>query len=106
MSIITKSAVFLEDLARLTKDRKLAQEVCQLIEQWESQEKNKKKERQKNGIKKAKDEGVTFGRPKIKEPDNFNRICDQYIRGELSASAAALLCGMGVSTFYRRIRDY
>lgn len=101
-----KKALFIEKLVSLTKSRELAEAVLAFIEDWQKQEAEHKKECQKKGIKEAKEQGVTFGRPKIKEPENFNCICDRYLDGQITAASAALLCNMGVSTFYRRVRGY
>ena len=79
--------------------------ICEIVENWEKQKSMSKKEKQQKGIQKARESGVTFGRPRLREPENFPKICRRYFHGEISAVVAAEACGMGVSTFYRRVRD-
>lgn len=95
-----------EDLDSIIRDKEVYQEVVDLMESYISEEMSQKKISQKKGIEKARKQGVNFGRPKIKEPDNFDSICEKYFSGELNANSAAEICGMGVSTFYRRVRIY
>lgn len=93
----------LKELEKLVQDQDIAFKICSTVEKWINEEQEHKRECQKMGIKKARENGVSFGRPRIKEPDNFEKICLQYMEGQLTAAAAARLCGMGVSTFYRRV---
>lgn len=93
----------IKELMQLTQDKEMAQKICLMVERWFSDEQEHKRKCQKEGIEKARKKGVAFGRPRIQEPDNFDRICSQYMEGELNAAAAAKLCNMGVSTFYRRV---
>lgn len=80
--------------------------ICDVVEKWEQYRGLERKERQKEGIKKAREKGVTFGRPRLEEPKNFEKICNRVLSRELSAILAAEACGMGLSTFYRRINRY
>lgn len=64
------------------------------------------KKRQKEGMQKARESGVVLGRPKIRMPERFDQIVEEWEKGNVKAAMAAQLCGMGVSTFYRRARDY
>lgn len=82
------------------KHDKLLNALCK----WDEEEKLKKACKQKAGIEAARENGVVIGRPKIKDPDNFEKICKRFFNHEVSAIVAAEACGMGVSTFYRRIR--
>lgn len=93
----------IKQLMQLTQDEEMAQKICFMVENWFSSEKEYKRKCQKEGIEKARKKGVSFGRPRIQEPENFDRICIQYLEGELTAAAAAKLCNMGMSTFYRRV---
>ena len=58
------------------------------------------------GIAAAKANGMKFGRPVIKAPDNFPDIVQRWERGTIRAHEAAELCGMCESTFYHRLREY
>lgn len=93
-------------IEKMVGDRATAEEIVSLVCQYENQEKESNKKKQKKGIEDARENGVMFGRPRIKEPSNFKEIMDSYLNGELSAAVAAKTCKMGVSTFYRRMSDY
>jgi len=49
---------------------------------------------------------MKFGRPVIKAPSNFPEIVEKWENGILKAYEAAEMCGMCVSTFYHRLREY
>lgn len=91
-------------IEKLVKDPSLTEEIMGLIHQCEEKEKESRKISQKKGIEVARENGVNFGRPRIKEPEYFEKICIRFFNREISAIVAAEACGMGVSTFYRRIR--
>lgn len=97
---------FIAGLAQTLGSDRLAELAYIFVEQWMADEGRLRRECQKEGIKKARKKGVSFGRPKIQEPENFTKICEQYIKGEITAVSGAELCRMGISTFYRRVRDY
>lgn len=93
-------------IEKVVGDREMAEVVVSLVRQFENEEKESNKKKQKKGIEDARENGVMFGRPRIKEPSNFKEIMESYVNGELSAVVAAKACGMGVSTFYRRMSGY
>lgn len=96
----------LKELSKVIKDDECMEAVKMIFEEWEQQEKEKRLVSQKNGILEAKEKGVSFGRPRIQGPNNFPNICEQFIAGKITADSGAKLCQMGISTFYRRVRDY
>lgn len=96
----------LEKLMDYLQDEEKVTGICSILEECERNEHRQKQECQKKGIQKAKAKGVTFGRPRIKEPDNFEMIYYQYMNKEITAGAAARLCSMALSTFYRRGREF
>lgn len=96
----------LEILMEKLKDREAAEKICELFEGISNSEKNKRCLKQKEGIKKARESGVALGRPKLKVPDNFEHILAEWDKGGIRAETAAKACGMGISTFYRRARNY
>ena len=63
-------------------------------------------QRQAEGIKAAKLNGVVFGRPIITIPDNFPQVIKDWKTGKISAEEAARRCNMSIATFYRRLREY
>ncbi len=60
---------------------------------------------QAKGIAAAREKGVHLGRPRIEPPANFPMVLKQYLDGNLTATIAASLCGVAVSTFYRMKRE-
>lgn len=63
------------------------------------------KERQQEGIKLAKSKGIKFGRPKIKNPQNFSSVAEEFLSHKLSSKEAIQLSGFTKGTFYRRIKE-
>ena len=49
---------------------------------------------------------VQFGRPEHPLPPNFRRVYDRWAMGEIAGTEAAELCGMSVTSFYRRAKKY
>lgn len=97
---------FYEQLLKIVGSKEKFEKICELIEIRDEEEKEWRRNIQMEGIQKAKENGVSLGRPKIDLPENFEEICAKYKEGKLSAQDGASLCNMGISTFYRRIRDY
>ncbi len=60
------------------------------------------RQRQKEGIEAARKKGVQFGRPPKPVPENFVQVYNQWIKKEINGKVAAGLCGLSMSTFYRR----
>lgn len=60
------------------------------------------RQRQKEGIEAAKKRGVQFGRPPKPVPKNFVQVYNRWIKKEISGETAAGLCGLSMSTFYRK----
>lgn len=97
--------MFRKRLAVLVKDSTLVEAICNLYEEEQRRQSEVRREKQMIGIAKARSAGKTLGRPKLKEPDNFEEIVRTWQRKKINAAEAAKLCGIGVSTFYRRVRD-
>ena len=76
--------------------------VLQVLSFVAENERKSIRERQKEGIEAAKQRGVQFGRPKKPLPENFIQISNRWLLGEIRGSDAARMCGMPVSSFYRK----
>lgn len=63
------------------------------------------RQRQKEGIEIAKEQGRYKGRPP-KEPDNFAEIYGQWKKGTITATSAGRQLGISRSTFYRKAAAY
>ena len=64
------------------------------------------RQRQMEGIKIAKDNGVRFGRPKIQYPSNFECIYSQWKYGRIKGVDAMRMLGFKKTTFYKAVREY
>lgn len=66
----------------------------------------KKEKRQREGIKqmKARGEWDKYGRPRIKQPDNWKEVIQSWKAGEITAVEAMRLTGMKKSSFYKLIK--
>lgn len=94
-----------EMLNRVLQDEEKTETVLNIFEQFEEEEDKRRSIKQKEGIERAKEQGVTFGRPRAHIPDEFESIKKEWECGQLTAPVAAALCGIGVSTFYRKVRE-
>ena len=63
------------------------------------------KTRQRQGIDIALAQGVKFGRPKIKKPDNFNEIVSQWKNKDITAREAMSLLNLKPNNFYNMDND-
>ena len=84
----------------------IADIVLQVLSFVAQNERENIKQRQEEGIKAAKLNGVVFGRPIITIPDNFPQVIEDWKTGKISAEEAARRCNMSIATFYRRLREY
>lgn len=64
------------------------------------------RERQKEGIEAARRRGVQFGRPELPLPENFIQIYSQWAEGKIGGPQAAGLCGMPITSFYRKANKH
>ena len=84
----------------------IADIVLQVLSFVAQNERENIKQRQAEGIKAAKLNGVVFGRPVLLAPDNFPQVIKDWKSGKISAEEAARRCNMSIATFYRRLREY
>lgn len=94
------------ELEGLALDSEQIDLICELVDRINRQCDEERKVKQMEGIKKAKESGVALGRPKLQMPENFEELLREWESGNLKADMAARACGMGISTFYRRVRSY
>ncbi len=84
----------------------LDEETLELVSRLAQMGHEKRKRRQAEGIAAAQARGVQFGRPPIETPPNFETILEEYDAGKIPLKTALRLCGMSMSTFYNRRREY
>lgn len=91
------------DLGKLLEDQFLS-----LLAYIATEERNKIKMRQRDGIINAKNKGVKFGRPpKVSINDiAFVNIYYQWIENKVTATRAHKQLGIGRSNFYRLVNEY
>ncbi len=80
----------------------LSDVVLQILSFVAENERGNIRQRQREGIEAAKKRGVQFGRPQKPVPDNFIQVYNRWLEKEISGEVAAGLCGLTMSTFYRR----
>lgn len=80
--------------------------VLQVLSFVAENERDNIKQRQAEGIIAAKAKGVKFGRPVQDLPENFHVISEKWKNKELPLKAAALECGMPISTFYYKSKKF
>lgn len=97
---------WLPPLKEILGDEGKAAEVLSFIEEQESKEKERRKKVQKEGIQMAREKGVSLGRPRKHLPDNYESIYEGFFSGDITAEQAAKYCGVGLSTFYRKVKSY
>lgn len=80
--------------------------ILELLSYMSEKERNKIRQRQREGIKKARENGVHLGRPKI-EIDDFEYYYNKvYHQEEMTAVEAMEELDVSKSTFYRRKKEY
>ena len=97
---------WLAPLTEIVGDERMAAEVLSFIEDQERKEREKRRKTQREGMRQAKENGVSFGRPKKVLPDNYERIYKDFLEKRITAEQAAKYCGVGLSTFYRKVKMY
>ena len=64
------------------------------------------RKRQREGIEAAKKRGKHMGRPRVKEPEEFGAIYQQWKSGKIKARTAMGNLHLSSSTFYRMAEQY
>ena len=77
----------------------IADLVLQILAYVAQTEREFIRERQREGIASARARGVRFGRPERKIPDNFQEICEQWEKVEISGREAARRLDVDLKTF-------
>jgi DNA invertase Pin-like site-specific DNA recombinase len=82
----------------------IADLVLQILSFVAQSERERIKERQRQGIAAAKARGVRFGRPKKELPEDFAELVEQWKAGKIIFQEVLEKCGISEATFYRRLR--
>ena len=84
----------------------LSDVVLQLLSFVSETERDAIRQRQREGIRAAKEKGVIFGRPIKPLPENFEEVYIQFKKKEVNGLQAAQLLKMPESTFRYKIKRY
>lgn len=84
----------------------IADIVLQLLSYVAQTEREFIRERQAEGIAAAKASGVSFGRPTLSVPEDFDMLIKAWEKKQMPLSEVLKQCDMSESTFYRRLREY
>lgn len=79
--------------------------VLQVLSFVAENERENIKQRQADGIKIAKQNGVKFGRPKRKYTDEFLTVAKDYIRKRISSENAIKILNIKRENFYYHVRQ-
>lgn len=80
--------------------------ILQLLSYMAEDERKRIRERQKEGITIALQNGVKFGRKKFEIDDNFIETYQEWKNHKITAVEAMQKVGMKSNTFYRRVKEY
>ena len=80
--------------------------VLQILSYVAEQERTFIKQRQKEGITNAKNNGVKFGRPKIEKPQDFDVVVSRWKNKDIKSKEAMELLGLKPNTFYNMVKKY
>ena len=83
----------------------IADIVLQILSFVAESERDNIRKRQAQGISAAKANGIRFGRPESKIPDNFTLLVKRWRSRRLSLEELLKTCQISKSTFYRRLRE-
>lgn len=79
--------------------------ILQILSYVAEQERTFIKQRQKEGIASAKNNGVKFGRPKIEKPHNFDNVVNRWKNKEIKTKEAMQILGLKPNTFYTLVKE-
>ncbi len=80
--------------------------VLQILSYVAEQERTFIKQRQKEGIANAKNNGIKFGRPKIEKPNNFDEIVSKWKRKEIKSKEAIEILNIKPNVFYNFLKEF
>lgn len=80
--------------------------VLQILSYVAEQERTFIKQRQKEGIANAKNNGIKFGRPKIEKPNNFDEIVAKWKRKEIKSKEAIEILNIKPNAFYKFLKEF
>ena len=80
--------------------------VIEVLASIAENERNTTRQRQREGIEAAQMKGKHLGRPKLKVPDDFPMVYQQWKENKFTAKEAMRRLEMSPSSFYRVVKKY
>ena len=80
--------------------------ILQILSYVAEQERTFIKQRQKEGIVNAKNNGIKFGRPKIEKPNNFDESVSKWKRKEIKSKEAIEILNIKPNAFYKFLKEF
>ncbi|HDR8089628.1 recombinase family protein [Bacillus cereus] len=80
--------------------------ILTMLTAFAEKERKEIKIRQAEGIAVAKEQGVKFGRPSMKIPNNWDKNYKEWKSGNITAQKFAQNVDMSIATFYRKLKQY
>lgn len=80
--------------------------VLEILSYQAQKEREKIKIRQEEGIARAKENNVKFGRPKIEMPKEFEEVYARVKLGEITSVKAMQILGLKKNTYYSFVKEY
>lgn len=80
--------------------------LIEVLSSMAEQERLEIRARKKEGIDAAKKRGVSFGRPRITKPDEFDATYRRVLNREITAKKAMELLGLKPNVFYQFVKEY
>lgn len=93
------------ELERVLEELEFDRQTLEKLRLLQEREREYKHRRQAEGIARAKERGVRFGRPKV-QVRNLEHVYELYISNQISVTDASKISGIARSTIYRKLREY
>lgn len=85
----------------------LIQDIVLQVLSWLAEDERKKiRERQREGIDAAKIRGKHLGRPKLQYPDNFEKLYNEWKKGNITANQCMKELNLKRTSFYKLVNQY
>ncbi|MFR5602531.1 MAG: hypothetical protein ACLTKI_09425, partial [Lachnospiraceae bacterium] len=87
-------------LRTVLQDEDVYNEVARILEEEEAHRREIQRKRQSAGIRKAKQNGIKFGRPRIDNLEEFEVVLHAGDSGEITKAAAAVSVGISLRPYH------